>query len=555
MKTSAFIVTICAGGIGFAATRLLISGSNAEHHPHAEPNDPPVLAARRDITSSSPSFVWSDKTTAGQLLLAIAWGDVHDPDEIRKRLDQLRLLPATSAQEAARSALLLNWLQTDPEAACQWCKTDAPKAFRDTFSEWARLDRDAALGYAKTLHQSNSDLATRAFATVANSIVDENPKKAFAFLEELPPNLYSSYFNRVLSKLAETDPDALLAFADNQSQDLQKDCRRAFAKALGKKDPVRALAWWVEQTDRKDLSSRVFGSLPSHQWADAIALYQATMPGNEMRLSHVDAYSWARSDPAALLEILESVPEISENDKMRYSERSITALAKTDPAAALDWFSKQTDRDSGVLEKIAQIWDESDSPDARAALLQLGSEGTAALESVSDGVTQSTPTPNTATEFIKRFADNEGSYNYDWVDNLSFEEIEKLPAYIEELSAQSDTARLKDLVSNLAGFAPSTAARILTIDEVWPFSESDDPFSKPDDRALATAQITSYWADSDPSSAAAWVSALPQGEVRDAAIPNLVRRWEIYDPAAASQWANALPDEASRNAAIAALEE
>ena len=548
MKTSAILVTICAGAIGFTAARLVIPGSNADDRTHSEINVSAASVSRRDFTPSSLSAVWSEKATAGQLPLAVAWGDVHDPDEIRKRLDQLRLLPATSAYRAARSALLLNWLQTDPEAACKWCETDEPEAFRDTFSEWVRLDRDAALGYANTLHQANSDLALRAFADVGNSIVDEDPKKAFAFLEELPPNLNISYFSRVLSKLAETNPDELLEFADNQTQDIQESCRRAYAKALAKKDSASALAWWVEQPDRKNLSSRLFGELPSHQWVDAIALYQATMPEKELRLSNFDAYSWVQKDPATLLEIIDSVPEIRNNDKIRYTNRAITAMAKTDPAAALDWYLKQSKPDSAMLQDIAEIWDKADTPAARTALSELGEEGQVALEEALENDSRFFPYPRTATEFSELIADVENGYTSKWLDSLPHQEIEQLP---EQLSALNDAQRaeaLPGLISALTATVPSTAADLLTMEGVWNEENQND-------RAKATAKLTTYWADADPTSAAAWVAELPTGDMRSTAIPNLVRRWKIYDPLAASRWANALSDKASRNAAIATLEE
>lgn len=63
----------------------------------------------------------------------------------------------------------------------------------------------------------------------------------------------------------------------------------------------------------------------------------------------------------------------------------------------------------------------------------------------------------------------------------------------------------------------------------------------------AVSEIVTTWALTDPQSAAAWVSSLPERPAGvDSAIAEIVNAWAQIDPGAAQGWLDSLPDRPDR---------
>lgn len=71
----------------------------------------------------------------------------------------------------------------------------------------------------------------------------------------------------------------------------------------------------------------------------------------------------------------------------------------------------------------------------------------------------------------------------------------------------------------------------------------------------AVVSIVQRWAQTDPRTAGAWVSAFPAGELAETAGAELVRLWSDQDSEKAASWLNSLPPGSTRDASIAAFVE
>jgi len=75
----------------------------------------------------------------------------------------------------------------------------------------------------------------------------------------------------------------------------------------------------------------------------------------------------------------------------------------------------------------------------------------------------------------------------------------------------------------------------------------------PDLRKECLGQAVLEWSDRNPDLASGWITKLPTGPDRDAAIGGLVTRLATADPAAATEWAAAISDETLRSDTIRRL--
>ena len=533
MKAAGILIALSTAGMGYTGIRLVTNEPTVTPLPRGN-LEPVVRSGKRD--ASDPVLVSSGRSSAEQIGLAIAWADVRDPEKIKKRLNKLHLLPS-GAKDAAFSLLLLNWVQVDPPSACEWCELNK-ESLSEALAEWSKNDPAAAISYAKTMtHESRR---TSAYSTILDTVAGSDFDQAFAMIAEISSDFGSYSLRDAAKKLADFDPHRLISRAENQPPEIRKVLREAAVIAMFRSDPADALAWWVGQPDKEALSKAAFWALPSSHWQDAIAIYHAAGAGQGVSFKDFRSLGWAYRDPSSYLAIFGSPNDLGIDHEQALHQAAI-GVAAEDPLAALRWYQSQAEKNSDLSFELSKIWKLLDTPDAQAALSELGEVEDLAVPPREQHRTD----PATASEYFDRTRETGQEVGLDWIGDLPYSEIERFGTEFSTLPEREQSRIVPNLVDHLDGFSPSTASDLLAIDGIW----------DPTEKTQRTADLATTWASADPLSASSWAANLPDSSLRELAVSKVALQWKRYDPEAASSWAQELPDGAARAAALEALDE
>ena len=194
----------------------------------------------------------------------------------------------------------------------------------------------------------------------------------------------------------------------------------------------------------------------------------------------------------------------------------LPALAKTDPALAMATLNELPPGlvYRQVLQQVVGQWTSRDPSSAGAyvAALPASIERSQSIEEVAKTWALRDP------EAVKK-----------WAATLS--------------NDQERSAAMKVLLASLENREPARAAALLL--EFTGTNLADGiPY---------ISTIMANWAKSDLASAASWVNALPQGQLRDTAVRSFVAQWEKQDPVAAINFAAKLPENSAQQELVQTL--
>ena len=279
--------------------------------------------------------------------------------------DDFRMGPGGRGSGDTVSMIAGEWAKQNPEAALKWARTlegrEAGEAISGIFNEMAQQDPEAALRMATSLSGEERGDAYESIAESwaisdyaaadkwINSLSGEEKSEArFAAVESLA-NVSPAQAAQETNKLPEGEErddlvaevsrewarqDAPAAFdwlTESGSDGAVEEGIGRVVGALAREDPERVLEYIDSQSagEVRDnaVQGYVYGSRDAPP-AETIRLAE-TISGEESRQRAVTrvAYEWAREDPQATLQYLETTEAIGEESRERISEMAERAAA------------------------------------------------------------------------------------------------------------------------------------------------------------------------------------------------------------------------------------
>ena len=447
-------------------------------------------------TADRIGTVWKGGTPTEQMALASAWETITDPEEIKRLLENLDLLPANISKECARSALLKNWVKVEAEEAIRWCQTYSDDLLPRLMESWAAADIDAVRSKAMTTGvNSHAALMAR---SVLKVLADTDPREALGFLVEIGYRLenYEGYLTPAIGKLARMDPALLLDAAENAGDGIREKCRAAAASELAKNDPDYAIKWSSNQPDKAELMDAVCESLDSAYWRDGLAAVadDSGTPGF--------VFDWVRKDPKNVLEL---VLEMGMED------------ARFKNATAYAVRTIYTQGDSDTIHWIESL--NHDKINVYAA------EVRSSLDRKNDAAEPQPPTM-TAEAFVSSSVKNSSSFF-----QLPADERAKIADVVSTLPGKDAVEFVDELFYAGSQIPFKTSTELLTV--LVPNADSEETSNQ---IVSLVKGVVSKWGAMAPEETAKWVESLPPGAVRAEAVKATAQTWAIYDEERAGQW-------------------
>ncbi len=278
--------------------------------------------------------------------------------------DEFGMGPGGRGRGDTAAMIAGEWAKQNPEAALKWAQTlddrEAADAISGVFSELSQQDPQEALRMAATLDDNargdayESIAASWAISDYAaadqwiNSLSEGQGKVRFAAIESLA-NASPSQAARETTKLpAGEERDELVAEVSREWA--RQDAPAAFewltesgsegaveegigrvVGALSREDPERVLDYIDSQDAGEVRDNAVQGYVYGNRDAPAAETIRLaeTISGEDDRQRAVTrvAYEWAREDPEATLQYLETTDSIGEDSRERIAEMAERAAA------------------------------------------------------------------------------------------------------------------------------------------------------------------------------------------------------------------------------------
>ena len=278
--------------------------------------------------------------------------------------DEFGMGPGGRGKGDTAAMIAGEWAKQNPEAALKWAQTlddrEAADAISGVFSELSQQDPQEALRMAATLDDNargdayESIAASWAISDYAaadqwiNSLSEGQGKVRFAAIESLA-NASPSQAARETTKLpAGEERDDLVAEVSREWA--RQDAPAAFewltesgsegaveegigrvVGALSREDPERVLDYIDSQDAGEVRDNAVQGYIYGNRDAPAAETIRLaeTISGEDDRQRAVTrvAYEWAREDPEATLQYLETTDSIGEDSRERIAEMAERAAA------------------------------------------------------------------------------------------------------------------------------------------------------------------------------------------------------------------------------------
>lgn len=419
--------------------------------------------------------------------------------------------------------IFANWARTDPVAAAARLATMPLESVdRNTAGQlamtWAQKDPEAALKWAKTL---KGDWKADASIAVYNALSREDPAAAWARLQGEPGYLRGKLIGGVLNTVADEDPQKAVAML--KEIDSKSETRIAAGKLL------ENFAWSDSRMGFDILNQLNDPSIRREQLGDLMG-YAAYMSTELLQ---------------------EQVAKLTDREKVDTSRGVLSGLMRSDPAAAEKYFLAlpEAQRSTDSLEYMMQDYSNKDPKKAFDFAISLTNpqEQTAAVNGVF--ANWSREDPEAAAEGWKRLP--AGQSRMEALDRIaaSWGGSDPLAAkqWADSLSGTERARALAAVLPALARDNPASAGTQLATLIAAP------PDGMEKNLASSAASLAGKWATDDPSSAANWASALPDGQSRDEGLKAVSASWSQYDAIATAQWLGTLESGSSRDAAIQPL--
>jgi hypothetical protein len=444
----------------------------------------------------------------------------------------------------------------------------------------ARADANAALNEALRL----SDPAARntAVQRIGMAWTQQDPMRAIARTETLPPVLQTAYRDSVAVEWARIDASGFLAYADSlpSLEPLRAGMAQAMAVdplslfEIASRHPPVAIGPPFPPNitvDRTAFTAVVQGD---PQWGIAY-LDSITDPQRQASYRAAIAETWGRTDPEAALAWARSFdpPQIGLQGTIVWSASMV------DMDMAIRWlldFEETTGQPpppnvagnlsilvandarrteianqlraraeepaaAQLLTRVSSLWVQTDPEGALNWMLEGGSAVDPALAANVAG-RLATGDPQLAASYLERMPAELRSV---WLEQVAapyaLQDPDAAADWIARFSSEPNYDTIVQQVVQMSALTdPAGAARMLQI--------APDVI-----QANAAAGVASAWAQRDLASAANWAANLAGSDARSNAVNTVVSSWAVRDPQAAQRWALSLPRGDTRDRALTAL--
>jgi len=413
--------------------------------------------------------------------------------------------------------LLARWAEIDPRAAADYAvetngSTDWSSIY-GVLQVWAGSDLAAAKVWAlasrdRVGHQSGVN-------AIISVLAETDPQAALAFLDELPPAKRKSlYISTLFPSFAQKDPTHAAELAlQLTSRALRQQAAREVMAVWGVKEPGRALGWFfqsvpseIDEWQTRQTTQEILRNWVSTAPEEAVAFATAQPPGAARNtLISSLGESWGAVDPEAAASWLRGLPKSQES--YRAFDSLIGSWTKTDPARAGSFLlSQPAERTRDwLLDTLGRNWASEDPAAALAwARQQSAPEVERLVAAEALGAMAAKDLPN-AERYLSQSRTPEA----------------RSEAIVTTANAltQRDPKRAADWVMQMA----KTEAVGRAIE--WPVQS---------------------WTWRDPDAVAGWLNEQATNPQRDAAVGAFANALSRKDAAAAAAWAGSIGDETLR---------
>lgn len=557
MNTQSFRLLLTAAGLASASLGWLATGWwSGGSRPHASGAE---AATRQALPYLGPTGGWergyaavaASGDPASQMAAAIEMASRIPPESFARFLENLRRLPAHSAQGMAKKTVLRRWIAHDPEAALAWCRQNSESdAAHDVVEEWACLQPARASEILQSLPASERAAAsTRIFAGLVRSDREAAMKWLADMAGRSSQNPSSEWSSRSfgmplfrapidsLRDLARQDPAWLLERSEGLPDHLRQAARAAVAQSLSGLSTQTALDWINTQPDRLSLLEGLM-----HRPRDEAALFAAVAslsPDEQKQLPMYTLSSWGTKDPKSLVDSLDAhAANLNESLKRQLQASLPRQLAASDSPGDLAnrLLANPALRQGFGIDSFALAWANKDPAAAGrwvAALANPDERRLAEIAMQFAGADAADAPPASLRDQFSALAENSAIPQGSQLLRLSADD--RVALLNEELARRSvDQGRptAGTALGTMANHFPAETARWLQ-QTVTP--ENSQAFLP------SLARVAARWAAEEPSAAAQWAVSLPAGEPRAWAAANVAARWARFDEESARRWVATLP--------------
>ncbi|WP_367873408.1 hypothetical protein [Luteolibacter sp. Populi] len=249
------------------------------------------------------------------------------------------------------------WAKLDPEAALTWAKgltgRDKGAALNSVIGQMAATDPTKAAGIAATLDAEDQP---RAYSEIAGKWGTTDFAAAEAWIGTLPADARDRAMASALESYANTDPAAASLKVANMAAGEQRDeAVGNIAEAWARKDPSKA-ALWVAQQQSEDIDDAirpVIATWTGSDSAGALAFIQS-QPQGELRDEATSTYIWSNrnGDPQTSLQLAESISD--EGNRNRSIGMSVMRWMEQDRAAATAYVQSSTSLNEETKQRLIE---------------------------------------------------------------------------------------------------------------------------------------------------------------------------------------------------------
>ncbi len=471
-----------------------------------------------------------DSAEIRRKILYTIFGALANSDPARA-FAALRNLPPSQRTAAAYKDLFLKWSKKDPTTAFAALHDLPPgagllEAAQSLFSSWAALDPKAALQAALSLPFAVE--RDKAIALSISKLATQDLHAAADIVAALPAGLSRNNLVGMLSAIwANTDPNSALAWLDQNTTGTAHT--KAVAQVLAvmsKSDPAAAMAVAVHVDDdnqRNNYIQQVLATWAKTDAASALSWVYGNLAGSSLN-SAVNKVlpQFIQSDPLTASAYVAEMSPSSNRDSMVLLLAS--QMTAKDIQSALTWVRNLPEGTPDVtrkqvLQNVIGAFASSNPTGAAAYAQSLASDPYLG--------------PTVAQLVAAAWAKSDGQAAYAWAESLPN-------------GATRDSAMSASVAGNIPVLSktdPSQAAQALAS---LPAGAA---------RVSAATELARNWVAQDMPASVQWVSTLPAGPERDAAIIEVVQRGQsTSDPAGAFALAVTVSESNARmNALIGAL--
>lgn len=483
------------------------------------------------------------------------FGALAKADPARAVLE-LKNLPKGELRQSAGAQVISALADSDPSAACDLLEKESARdgwgsyAASQVFSTWAKTDPQAAAARLATmpLDRVNANCAV----SLAGSWAKTDPAAALEWAKTLKGEWKSNSSMAVYYAMSLNDPVAAWEQLKGEPGYLRGKLVGSVLNVVADEDPDKAFAMLQGLGSKSEKRIGADGFIDQIAWSDTRMaldfLGKLDDPATRRsQLSNVMYYAtWSNPELVA-----SQVENMSDREKIDTSGAVLRGLISTDPGKAEKYFNDlpETQRDPNALGRMMSEYADKDPKKAFDFALSLSNpqEQSAALNSVFSQWSNADPEA-AAAGWLKLPA---GQGRLEALGNVAGawarSDPEAAEAWANKLPGDERARALAAVLPDLARDNPGAAASRLSSLVASP------PDGMEKDLANSASQLAGQWAGDDPSAAATWAAALPDGQSRDEGLKAVAASWSQYDSIATAKWLGTLPAGSSRDAAVQPL--